>query len=174
MINPIFLVGARGCGKTTVGKMLAARLEVRFADTDIWLFNTMQQTVAEMVASDGWPTFRRHESRALHAVTVNNSVIATGGGIVLAAENREFMRARGTVVWLKASAQTLAGRLEAFPEEGLRPSLTGQPVADEIVEVLATRESLYREAAHYVIDAAGTPRQVVTDILQALSLVAVG
>ncbi|BDH46862.1 shikimate kinase 2 [Salmonella enterica subsp. enterica serovar Choleraesuis] len=170
MTQPIFLVGARGCGKTTVGKTLAAQLGWEFADTDNWLLETSRKTVAEMVAESGWPAFRQLESQALPAVTVADTVIATGGGMVLAAENRQYMRAHGSVIWLRAPAQILAGRLEEFPENGQRPTLTGQPITDEIVEVLAARESLYREAAHHVVDATGTPQQVVSEILRALSL----
>ncbi|WP_058911505.1 shikimate kinase AroL [Entomohabitans teleogrylli] len=168
MTEPVFLVGARGCGKTTVGKALAEAMGSRFVDTDRWLTETTGMTVAEMVARDGWPGFRRREGEALAAVTAPGLVVATGGGMVLAEANRQYMRERGTVIYLKAPAHILAHRLEAFPEEGQRPTLTGRPIADEIVEILHAREALYHQAAHHVIDAARAPQSVVADILAAL------
>lgn len=174
MTPPIFLIGARGCGKTTVGQNLAGRLAMKFADTDIWLQESTRQTVAEIVAEGGWPAFRQLESQSLKAVSVSDTVVATGGGMVLAIENCQYMRTHGQVIWLRAPAQILADRLTAFPEQGLRPTLTGQPITDEIVEILAARESLYRDAAHYIIDATAHPDQVADEIVQVLRMVATG
>lgn len=168
MTQPVFLVGARGCGKTTTGNALARALGFRFTDTDLWLLETTDMTVAEMVERDGWPGFRRRESEALRAVTVPGTVVATGGGIVLAEENRQFMRDNGQVIYLRAPAHILASRLAAFPEEDQRPTLTGRPITDEMAEVLAARDALYRQVAHHVIDADRAPEQVVESILESL------
>ncbi len=168
MTQPLFLVGARGCGKTTVGTALAQALGYQCVDTDHWLLENTGETVAQMVARDGWDSFRAKESRALQAVTAPQRVIATGGGMVLAEVNRRFMRENGTVIYLRAPAHILANRLEAFPEAGQRPTLTGRPITDEIVEILAAREALYRDVSHHVVDAARIPAQVVDDILSQL------
>ncbi|PKH21301.1 shikimate kinase AroL [Enterobacterales bacterium CwR94] len=170
MNTPIFLVGARGCGKTTVGQTLAQALGYTFVDTDHWLLETTQKTVAEVVASEGWEGFRLRESEALHAVTQPAAVIATGGGMVLAERNRQYMREKGKVIWLAADAAVLAARLEAQPEEGQRPTLTGRPIAEEMRQILAEREALYRHAAHHIINAMQQPAAVTTQIRQALSL----
>lgn len=168
MTQSLFLVGARGCGKTTSGQALAAALELRFIDTDRWLQNAAEMSVADIVEREGWAGFRARESQALHAVTAPATVVATGGGMVLAAENRRFMREHGTVIYLCAPAGVLAQRLEAFPEEGLRPTLTGRGVSDEVAQVLAERDALYRDAAHIIVDATLPPEQVVAHICQAL------
>lgn len=170
MTQPIFLVGARGCGKTTVGKALAKALEYAFVDTDHWLLESSGMTVAEIVESEGWPGFRARETQALKSVTAPSTLIATGGGMVLAPENRQFMREKGAVIYLQAPPQELARRLEAFPEAGQRPTLTGKPVAQEISEVLAEREPLYRQAAHHVINAARPPEEIVEAVIAALRL----
>ena len=65
---------------------------------------------------------------------------------------------------------TLVGRLEAFPEEGQRPALTSRPLSEEVSEVLAERDALYREAAHHVVDASASPEEVVIQIITALRL----
>lgn len=168
MTRPVFLVGARGCGKTTTGNALARALGFRFTDTDIWLLETTQMTVADMVERDGWPGFRRRESEALRQVTAPGTVIATGGGIVLAEANRHFMRDNGQVIYLQAPAHVLAARLEAFPQDDQRPTLTGRPITDEMADVLAARDALYQQVAHHIIDADRPAKQVVDAILDAL------
>ncbi len=170
MTQPLFLVGARGCGKTTVGSELALTLGYRFADTDHWLQHNAGMSVTQIVELEGWGGFRRRESQALQAVTAPGLVVATGGGMVLAEENRCYMREHGVVIYLEAPVAELARRLEAFPEEGQRPTLTGRAISDEVAEVLAARDALYREAAHHVVDASLPPQQVVAQILCALQL----
>lgn len=174
MTQPIFLIGARGCGKTTVGKALAHALGFHFLDTDLWLHQQTQLTVAEIVDKEGWAGFRARECAALRAVTALTRVIATGGGIVLAEENRQFMRECGVVVYLNAPASVLAARLAAFPEAGQRPTLTGKSIVDEVSEVLAARERLYSDAAHHIIDATSPPPQIVSATLAALHRAAAG
>ncbi|WP_410016230.1 shikimate kinase AroL [Sodalis sp. C49] len=174
MTQPIYLVGARGCGKTTVGLALAGVLGFEFMDTDQLLLSTTGRSVAQIVKSEGWAGFRARESAILRAIAGGRKVIATGGGIVLAEANRRFMRANGTVIYLHARPEVLARRLEAFPEEDQRPSLTGRPIAEEIAEILLAREALYQDAAHHVLDASSSPEAVVSAILQQLHPCAAG
>ena len=97
MTQPIFLIGPRGCGKTTVGHALARARHFQFSDTDHRLQAHEQRTVAEIVQAEGWARFRELETLSLKAVTLPNTVIATGGGIVLAEGNRQFMRENGVI-----------------------------------------------------------------------------
>ncbi len=153
----IFLVGARASGKTTVGRALARRLGLPFVDTDAAVTSAAGKTVAAIVAAKGWPAFRQQESAALRATVAKypqGAVIATGGGMVLAVENRRFMRERGVVFYLEATAPLLVARLTSSPLASQRPSLTGKGVAAEMKQVLAHRAPLYLEAAHHRLDAA--------------------
>lgn len=168
MTQTIFMVGARGAGKTTVGSALAQTMGYHFTDTDLFMQQATQMSVAEMVAHEGWLGFRRRESIALQTVTQPSTVVATGGGMILAEENRRFMRQHGTVIYLRSPADVLAQRLEEYPQDAQRPTLTGRPIAEEMLEVLAAREALYQEAAHFVMDGTGSPQQVVEQILSAL------
>jgi shikimate kinase len=102
MSLPIYLIGARGCGKTTVGQALSQALGYAFNDTDHHLQLSTQRSVAEIVASEGWESFRARETESLRAVTAPNTVIATGGGMILAEANCRFMREHGQVIWLNA------------------------------------------------------------------------
>lgn len=174
MAQPIFLVGARGCGKTTIGHALADALGYSFADTDSHLLNSTGKSVAEIVAEEGWSGFRERESLALQQVTADSTVIATGGGMILSESNRQFMAEHGIAIWLNVPAEILAARLDAAPEEDQRPTLTGKSVIDEIVDVLAAREALYHQTARYIIDATHSPNRVVESIIDALQMSRVG
>ncbi|AIR87229.1 shikimate kinase AroL [Pantoea sp. JGM49] len=170
MSLPIYLIGARGCGKTTIGQALSQALGYAFSDTDHNLQLTTQRTVAEIVAAEGWDSFRARETESLRAVTAPATVIATGGGMVLAEVNRRFMREHGQVIWLNAPSTVLADRLERQPEAAQRPTLTGRPIAEEMSDILRERAHLYRQTAHHEVNAMQAPEQVVDQILQSLSL----
>ena len=164
MGHTIYLVGARAAGKTTFGGALARQLGCNYVDTDIHL----RETVADIVAREGWDGFRKRESAVLRAVTAPGTVIATGGGMVLAEENRRFMRENGIVLYLSAPAEVLASRLQANPNAAQRPTLTGKSIAEEVAEVLAAREPLYRETATHILTAAATPKELLAEALAIL------
>lgn len=168
MTLPIFLIGPRGCGKTTIGHALARARHYQFTDTDHALQEREQRTVATIVEQEGWARFRELESEALKAAARPETVVATGGGIILAEANRQFMRENGVVIYLQVPVSALIERLEAYPKTEQRPTLTGKPVRDEVGEVLAQREALYLATAHHIIDATATPDDVVGHILATL------
>ena len=152
----LFLVGARACGKTTVGKALAKKLKLPFADTDQHLLDNAGRSVDQIVEAEGWAGFRQRESAALREVTnarTHGGVISTGGGMVLAEANRVFMRQYGMVVFLDAPVEVLAERLGRNPLSSQRPSLTGKGLMEEIGDVLKERRPLYEAAAHHIVDA---------------------
>jgi shikimate kinase len=168
MATTIYLIGARASGKTTIGRALANELKYAFVDTDEYMSATSQMTVAEVVAEEGWEGFRRRESEALHAVTAPGTVVATGGGMVLAAANREYMRANGMVFYLRVPAEVMAERLKANPNSAQRPTLTGQSIVEEINEVLAARDALYHETAHHILNGSAPVEKVVKQALDML------
>ena len=152
----LYLVGARASGKTTIGKTLANKLGLPFADTDQHLLESAGRTVDQIVEAEGWPGFRQRESAALREVTdahKGGCVVSTGGGMVLAEANRTLMRQRGMVVFLDAPVEVLAERLGRNPLNSQRPSLTGKGLVDEIGDVLNERRPLYEAAAHHIVDA---------------------
>lgn len=168
MTAPIFLTGARGCGKTTIGRLLAGALDREFIDTDQRLQQQRGQTIAQIVEQQGWQKFREYEAQVLREEARRPCVVATGGGIILAPENRQLMRQRGVVVYLQVPVGLLEQRLQAEPEPGQRPTLTGQPLHQEIAHVLSEREPLYLQTAHFTVDAAAEPQAVVVQILACL------
>jgi shikimate kinase len=163
----IFLVGLRGTGKTTVGRLLAERLGLPFHDADAELQATEQRSIRDIVTADGEAAFRDIEERILKTLIGRGpAVIATGGGVVLRPDNRKRMAESGKVVWLTADAATLWQRLRADQATlQQRPDLSGGGIS-EIEDMLRSRETLYRACAHVVISTQHrSPEQIVADIV---------
>lgn len=150
----IYLVGYRCSGKSSVARRLAARLGWEFVDTDRLVVSQAGQEITAIVAANGWPYFRRLEQACLRTVAAkHHQVVATGGGIVLDAQNVQTMKATGIVVWLSAGPDVIRQRMQGDHQtENQRPALTHRDAIDEIETVLKERTPLYRAASHMVID----------------------
>ncbi|GAB1438952.1 shikimate kinase AroL [Providencia sp.] len=159
-----YIIGPRGSGKTTIGKKFAEDNGYQFVDTDKLILERAGKSIAEIVEQHGWDYFRRLETEVLQSIGQDNVVVSTGGGIILAPKNQKIMRDNGTVIYLNASAKTLAERLAAEPQADQRPSLTGKSLLEEIDEVMQQREPIYRATAHHIIDAS----QPISDIIAQL------
>lgn len=169
-IRRIVLMGLRGSGKTSVGRMLAQRLNWAFVDLDAEIEERAGRSVRELFERSGEMEFRKRESETLAAVIDrDHCVIALGGGTVLLEENRGRLNSDGALrVWLQAEAGTLAERLLNDPRTTeLRPRLTGAGGwDDELRLLLQQRRPLYAALADVTIRTDGrTPPQVVEDIL---------
>jgi shikimate kinase len=146
----IVLIGYRGTGKSTVGRLLASRLGRQLVSTDAEIVKRAQRTVPEIIAQEGWEYFRDLESDICRELADRDQlVIDTGGGVILRTQNIEALKKNGTVFWLTASVETIANRIGG---DNQRPSLTGtKSVVDEIQEVLQERVPKYQAAADHVI-----------------------
>ena len=146
----IFLVGMMGAGKSTLGKALAQRLGRPFVDTDRILVERTGVPVATIFEVEGEDGFRRRES-ALLAELANGdeSVIATGGGMVLDPDNRRVMREHGRVIYLRARLESLWERTR---HDTNRPLLAAPDPRAVLAQLLEKRDPLYREAAHVIVD----------------------
>jgi shikimate kinase len=146
----VFLVGMMGSGKTTLGRALAQRLQLEFVDTDKVLVERTGVPVATIFEIEGEQGFRRRETEVLAELARHaGQVIATGGGAVLAEENRRVMRAHGTVVYLRARLESLWERTR---HDSSRPLLATPDPRATLAELLEQRDPLYREAAHVTVD----------------------
>lgn len=165
-LRALALVGYRGTGKSTVGRLLAARLGFEFIDADVALERRLGKPIARVFAEDGEPAFRDAEAALLGDLTTRTGcVLATGGGAILRPANRQALRRFGLVVWLTAEPEVLARRLEANP--GGRPALTDQGLLAEIASVLEVRLPLYAEVADLAVASVGrTPSQVAEAVLE--------
>ena len=148
----IFLVGMMGAGKTTIGRALAHRMQMDFADTDRTLVERTGVPVTTIFEIEGEDGFRRRESNVLAELGQrDNCVIATGGGAVLSAQNRQLMRDHGTVVYLRARLESLWQRMR---NDTTRPLLATADPRGTLARLLETREPLYEEVAHITVDTA--------------------
>ncbi len=167
----VILTGYRATGKTTVGKLVAGRLGLDFYDMDKVIEERQGCTVAEIVADGGWQKFRRLENQLLAEMAgLENGVISTGGGAVQHRENWQRLMQTGLVVWLTADRSTICGRLTADAvTDAQRPALTAGTTLDELTEVLAEREPLYRQGSHLEIDTTEkSAEEISADIIGAL------
>src|SRR5512145_1401666 len=113
----IVLIGYRGTGKSTAGKILAARLAMRYVSMDDEIVRTAGMTVPEIVSSQGWSGFRDLESGIARTFSaLDNVVIDTGGGVIERPENIEALKANGRIFWLKASVATIVSRIRSSTE----------------------------------------------------------
>lgn len=143
--RPVFLVGMMGAGKTTIGRHLARALRREFLDLDHELEARCGVRVALIFDIEGEEGFRKRETTALDECSRrSNIVLATGGGAILAPENRQMLRERGLVVYLKAGADELYRRVE---RDRNRPLLQTADPRERLRSLLEQREPLYESVA---------------------------
>lgn len=156
-----------GSGKTTVGRRLAARLGRRFVDADKELESRCGVPITTIFELEGEDGFRRREAALLDDLTRQGDIVlATGGGAVMLAENRERLHRRGFVVFLRAGAAELWQRLK---RDRVRPLLRTENPRQRIADLLELREPLYREVAHLTVTSGRLPVDaLVADIIERL------
>ncbi len=166
----ILLIGMRGGGKTTVGRILAQRLKMDFIDMDLYLEKKHGQKVRDIVLENGWEHFRKLETAACRQLSKHtNSVISSGGGIVLDQANVELFKPDSISILLKADAGILSQRIRTDknrPELSTQPSLLG-----ELDEVWEKRKDKYYRNADFIIDTSAiSPNQAIDEIMEKLEI----
>ncbi|MDD5131685.1 MAG: shikimate kinase [bacterium] len=145
----IVLIGFMACGKTVVGKVLAAKLGLKYIDVDETIEKNSKHTIAEIFKQHGETVFRDMETKAIKCVALlDHYVIAVGGGAVLRPENVHELRSNSKLVYLSASPEAI---LERIGTAGTRPLLAKEPdKLKKIKEMLAHREPFYKESDFHV------------------------
>lgn len=164
-MSNIVLVGVPGAGKTTVGKLLAKKLDLEFFDSDLVIESKAGKCVSDIFTQDGEPAFRQLEhDTILELLDANDAVVALGGGSLGNEETRARVKAE-TVVWL------VAGLAQAVDRVGMnrnRPLLLGN-VRGQLADLMSAREPLYKEVATVGVDTSKLiPSEVVTEIVAEL------
>jgi shikimate kinase len=164
-MKSIYLIGFMGAGKTSVAKKLAGRLSVENYDTDREIEQVTGKSIKDIFTAEGEAKFREVEAGILKKMPVEEAVIATGGGVILAEGNRFHMKQNGTVIFLSASMDEILNRLSG---DDSRPLLKDkkQQTAEELY---SKRLPLYREAAHFEIDTnSKSISEIVDEIVERL------
>jgi shikimate kinase len=161
----LFLIGPRGAGKTSAGRLAADSLGVAFVDADQRLERRAGRSIAQLVASDGEAAFRALERAVmLELLERDGLMVATGGGCVLDRQVRGQLRQRRVAVWLTAPLDVLQRRIRG----SARPSLTGAPIEQELALQLRQRRALYEECAVRQVDTAELSLDKVAHVIQQL------
>ncbi|MDD2665194.1 MAG: shikimate kinase [Dechloromonas sp.] len=146
----IYLIGLMGAGKTTVGRQLARRLGRPFYDSDHEIVERTGVPIPTIFEIEGEDGFRRREAQTIRELTEDDGlVLATGGGVVLRAENRERLHDTGWVVYLNVPPVLLYERTR---NDRNRPLLQVADPLTRLEELYTLRDPLYRETAHLVVD----------------------
>ena len=163
----VFLVGPMGAGKTTVGKRLAAELGLDFVDSDHEIELRTGAKIPWIFDIEGESGFRKREKEVVRSLTASTGIVlATGGGVVLDAENRARLVSRGLVIYLTAPIERL---LERTARDRNRPLLQTEDPRSRLEAILRERDPLYREVADIVVDTSATHiRALVQELVQAI------
>ena len=163
----LVLVGMMGAGKSSIARRVAKRTGRRHVDLDVAVERAAGASVADIFATEGESAFRDREHATLVDLLAGEEplVLSTGGGAVLRDDNRAAMRARGTVVWLRASPTTLLARVG---DGRGRPLLAGDPLGN-LTRLAAERADAYAAAAHETIDVDRVSFDTVTERVASLT-----
>ena len=143
--STIFIIGLPGCGKSVLSKMLAKHLNYTLYDMDSFIEKRENKTIRNIFADSGETYFRDIESNVLEELSnLNNTVISTGGGIVLAEKNRKIMKEKGLTIFIDRSPNIILDNID--PRE--RPLLAKDK--NKLLELSKQRDPLYRETAHII------------------------
>ena len=160
----VVLIGMPGCGKSTVGVVLAKRLGLGFLDTDLLIQAAAGRTLQQIVDAEGHEHLRDAEERAVLSVDAAGAVIATGGSVVYSPTGMAHLRQQGVLVYLEVDLPTLVTRVGDHSDRGLakRPDQTFEELFEE-------RVALYRQYAEITVDGSGPTTEAVCERIEAAS-----
>jgi shikimate kinase len=161
----IALIGFMGSGKTTVGRLVAARLGYRFLDLDVLIVENAGKSIREIFAEDGEEVFRQIESDTLYSVReMNRLVIAAGGGAPIRQENQEFFENLASTFYLEVSFEEF---LDRTGRDHARPLLDRSE--KELKKLYKSRVPIYRSLGQCIVTDSRTPQDIAAEILEHLS-----
>ena len=162
MKTNIILIGMAGCGKSTLGVLLAKALGFEFIDTDLLIQKNENRLLQDIINSNGIEYFNRTEQQAICSLSADNAVIATGGSAVYSPCSMEHLKENGVCVWLKLPYDEVIKRINNIATRGIviAPGKT-------LLDVFTEREPLYRKYADIVIDCMNDIETNVSSVIKA-------
>ena len=164
-MSNVILIGFMGCGKSSIGRFMAKN-GYSLVDTDSYIEQKTGRIIKDIFAEDGEQYFRRLETDALMDLIVRNEdnlVIAVGGGIPMHARNRALIHKLGTVVYLRATVDTLCKRLNG---DTTRPLLQSGNPKERINELMELRAGTYEGTADVIIDTDGCSYENIFEMIK--------
>ena len=150
LTSNIFFIGLMGAGKTTVGRALARKLNKQFIDSDHEIEARTGASIPLIFEIEGEASFRQREADVIRDLTGQSGIVlATGGGAILRSENRECLKTRGTVIYLRASIHSI---LQRTSNDRNRPLLQTPDRRERLEQLAREREPYYMEIADFVIE----------------------
>lgn len=164
----VYLIGYRGSGKTTVGKVLAGRLGMPAVDCDDLIEEAAGQSIRKIFADEGEVGFRNREQAIVQQLAAESDrlsrIVSLGGGAILREANRNAICRSGKRVWLTATAKTLVERIRADNSTAeRRPALSALNDYEEVVNILAARRPLYLAVAQKIVDTENMSAEAISD-----------
>ncbi len=143
----LFIIGLPGCGKTSLSKILSKKLNYDFYDMDLIIEEKEKMKITEIFTKYGEKYFREKESELLEKLSeLNNVVISTGGGIILAKKNRDIMKEKGITIFINRKPDIILNNIDVAQ----RPLLAKDK--NKLIELSKDREPLYRESANIIFN----------------------
>lgn len=162
----IYLIGYMGCGKTSIGKVVAKELGLSFVDMDLHIENKYFKSVAQIFSEVGETKFREIEHKSLLEVSqFENSIISTGGGAPCFFDNIDVMNQSGTTIYIQLTAKELSDRLKTTKlyKRPILANVKNDDLEEFIAKNLKIREPFYQQAKYKV---RGTDEEIVQHILE--------
>lgn len=165
LMGNIILIGFMGCGKSTIGVKLSYRLRRPMLDTDKLIEKEEGRTVSEIFETDGEEYFRKLETACIEKLitTTHEQIISVGGGLPVREENHAPLKKLGTVVYLRARAETVYERVK---HDKTRPLLQGDNPQEKIRTLMEKREAVYEAVSDVVIDVDGKDFDTILDEIE--------
>lgn len=166
MKENIVLIGMSGAGKTTIGMAMSYKLKMTFVDMDAFIEKKYDMSISEMFEKFGEEYFRNLETETAKYLSENykNTIISTGGGVVMRPENMEYLKSTGTIVYLNRTVENILSTLNAEK----RPLLKSNP--EKLYEMRKVRHPLYQKYADICIMNSGEFQECVDNVCEAINM----
>jgi len=158
----LILIGLMGSGKSSIGRRLAAHLNLPLIDLDNTIVAKSGLSIPEIFTQQGETEFRKLETEILREAIAQHAVIATGGGVILSKENRTLLKGKAPVVWLRASPEFLAKRIEGDTN---RPLIASGNTLEKLRELSDIRNPLYEECADFCLPRNEMDKQQAMEVI---------
>lgn len=161
----IYLCGFMGCGKSTIGELLAKKVGNAFCDTDELIVKNQAMTIPEIFSQKGEPYFRKVEAETVKSVCGKNAVVSCGGGAMLNSDTADFVKKNGgKIIFLDVPFEECYSRISGDKN---RPIVMNN-TKEQLEEIYNNRHSLYEKNSTSMVEAVGSPNEIAETIVDIL------